>query len=84
MKLKDTLKLMSISLFQYQLVFFALEDLSLVDLLHRTSVEKVKVKYRLMDSRTHLVNLPSLDTSTLVLHSVIKPSLVVSLWSVLA
>ena len=44
MKLKDTLKLMSISLFQYQSVFCALEDLSLVDLLHRTSVEKVKVE----------------------------------------
>ena len=45
MKLKDTLKLMSISLFQYQLVFTALEDLSLVDLLYRTSVGKVIVEY---------------------------------------
>ena len=45
MKLKDTLKLMSISLFQYQLVFFALKNLPLIDLLHGAPVEKVKVEY---------------------------------------
>ena len=44
MKLKDTLKLMSISLFQYQFVFYPLEDLPLIDLLHGASVEKVKVE----------------------------------------